>query len=780
MPWAKHTKKIAWHNPDGMGDTDVYSSSHEQPTLTLRRTKRSTAGQGGAIVQLGKNAVAETHTEDSGVEPTDVATGPQPEFQRAEPGARFGFQVQYPMQPSFVGTQTLNEYEQARAKYPAHQTAKAASPQAQGQTTASRATATAQHASQQPGHAVPRDSVVNGHSSRLTSRSRPQPLSTVPEVPSASSIPDVAASPMTLSGLSKKLTGKSSLKPFQAAQRVIHPSPNAFRTNDGASDDLSAPNSAEEPHKSDRGAWASPEDAADEDTSGHADNDEIFDTGIDDNRWSSPPANEELNGHHDDLRLSSEEMDVGRHEIDDESDNHFGTPSPQQRASPSPQTHSQRSSSQQQPPQPHLHAQPIASSQHVPLEKSIPRRIGFTRSGPTPSQQSRPQGAPNCAQDPPLPHSLGQHQESVSSNQFVLTQDRRARSNDGPQQRGNEQIGVDYNINASHHSRNRRPRPPSPETLQDAGNHNRHHSKKPRSDVAKHVQDDANGEGNCSGGSSNLVSERHVVRPTTLAFFGPLWCKLLDEAKGRMRLYVATEVPFLRREMAIDGICMEILVKMVIKYEEDGLELEAGFYPEHKRSMATILFNDTQTFRSEIKKAAVRIVPFEYCLYPPENIEDDGERIEFVKKKAAQLLEGAQYLRGDVDSLGRTSNFAHPALRKICLAVYYCNSSKSLRQFIEFQTSVPDRALVLVSAIVRSVLMTFKKHGTIKNETLCGEEVDDAYHNLTSLVDQVWRNEYHGNKLERMLQEWARAGMTGYSAREAARPETDEWEVVLD
>ncbi|KAI6019278.1 hypothetical protein BKA83DRAFT_112983, partial [Pisolithus microcarpus] len=200
----------------------------------------------------------------------------------------------------------------------------------------------------------------------------------------------------------------------------------------------------------------------------------------------------------------------------------------------------------------------------------------------------------------------------------------------------------------------------------------------------------------------------------------------------------------------------------------------------HKRSMATILFNDTQTFRSEIKKAAVHIVPFEYCLYPPENIEDDGERIEFVKKKAAQLLEGAQYLCGDVDSLGRTSNFAHPALRKICLAVYYCNSSKSLHQFVEFQTSVPDRALVLVSAIICRVLMTFKKHGTIKNETLCREEVDDAYHNLTSLVDQVWRNEYHGNKLERMLQEWARAGMTGYSAREAAQPETDEWEVVLD
>ncbi|KAI6018679.1 hypothetical protein BKA83DRAFT_4496161 [Pisolithus microcarpus] len=758
MPQAKHTKKIAQHDPDGMGDTDV--------------TKRSTAGQGGAIVQLGKvgdalvqpqqtprqwvalpdnaprntlaptphhkrkvpqpsqkgqsrkNAVAEMHTEDSGIEPTDVATGPQPEFQRAKPGARFSFQVQNPMQPSFVGTQTLNEYKQARAKYPAHQTAKAASPQAQGQTTASRATATAQHASQQPGHA---------------------PLSTVPEVPSASSIPDVAASPMTLSGPSKKLTGKSSLKPFQAAQRVIHPSPNTFQTNDGASDDLSTPNSAEEPHESDRGAWASPEDAADEDTSGHADNDEIFDTGIDDNRWSSPPANEELNGHHDNLRLSLEEMDVGCHEIDDESDNHFGTPSPQQRASPLPQTHSQRSSSQQQPPQPHLHAQPIASSQHVPLEKSIPRHIGFTWSGPAPSQQSRPQGAPNRAQDPPLPHSLGQHQESVSSNQLVWTTTLM------------QAITPETVVLTLPHLKPFKMRA----TITDIT---------PRSHDPMWLS-------MCRMMRMEKTAKVDVVVwPTTLAFFGPLWCKLLDEAKGRMRLYVATEVPFLRREMAIDGICMEILVEMVIKYEEDGLELEAGFYPEHKRSMATILFNDTQTFHSEIKKATVHIVPFEYCLYPPKNIEDDGEHIEFVKKKAAQLLEGVQYLHGDVDSLGRTSNFAHPALRKICLAVYYCNSLKSLRQFVEFQTSVPDRALVLV----RSILMMFKKHGTIKNETLCGEEVDDTYHNLTSLVDQVWHNEYHGNKLERMLQEWARAGMTGYSAREAAWPETDEWEVVLD
>ncbi|KAI6017623.1 hypothetical protein PISMIDRAFT_123903 [Pisolithus microcarpus 441] len=35
-----------------MGDTGVPSSSHEQTALTLQRTKRTTAGQGGTIMQL--------------------------------------------------------------------------------------------------------------------------------------------------------------------------------------------------------------------------------------------------------------------------------------------------------------------------------------------------------------------------------------------------------------------------------------------------------------------------------------------------------------------------------------------------------------------------------------------------------------------------------------------------------------------------------------------------------------------------------------------------------
>ncbi|KAI6014873.1 hypothetical protein BKA83DRAFT_16015 [Pisolithus microcarpus] len=427
---------------------------------------------------------------------------------------------------------------------------------------------------------------------------------------------------------------------------------------------------------------------------------------------------------------------AGPHELDDELGQGGQTPSPQVR--------SQQSSSQQRFPQPRVRTQSIVSSQHAPSQQYVPQCAVSSQSV-----------APECAPAPLPPHCPNQCGESISSHQSGMLQDRGVQSNNGLQ------IGE------------------------------KHPSKKLHSNVVSQVQGRLHSEEDCSGDSTSLVSERHskysrttkadvVVQPTMLAFFGPLWCKLLGEAKARMWLYVATEVPFLCHEMAIDGVCMEILVEMVIKYEDDGLELEAGFYPEHKRSMATILFNDTQTFRSEIKKVAMRIVPFKYGLYPPKTIDDNAERIDFVKKKATQLLESARYLHRDLDSLGRTSNFAHSTLKKTCLAVYYCTSSKSLHQFAKFQESVPVKVLALVAAIIRSVLTTFKKHGVAKNETLCGDEIEDACNNITRLIDQVWYDNYHGSKLDKMLREWAKAGMMGYSAREIAGPETEEWQVILD
>ncbi|KIK10929.1 hypothetical protein PISMIDRAFT_19949 [Pisolithus microcarpus 441] len=263
MPRTKRTKGMAQCDPDSMGDTGVPSSSHEQTALTLQRTKRTTAGQGGAIMQLKrvgdilaqpqqmprqrvvlpddapqnvlaptprcqrrvtqasqkcKTRTTENCTEDSAVE-MNLDSRPLPEFQMAESGSRFGFQAQTPRQPSFIGMQSLNEYEQDRTRHQVPQTANTAAPRAQGWAVTSQTTFTTQLVSQQP--RMPQDSAATECNSRLTSRFCLQPLSMVPEVLSTSSTPDPFmswATSTTVSGSSKGTTEKSYFKPSQTEQ----------------------------------------------------------------------------------------------------------------------------------------------------------------------------------------------------------------------------------------------------------------------------------------------------------------------------------------------------------------------------------------------------------------------------------------------------------------------------------------------------------------------------------------------------------------------------------
>ncbi|KAI6022342.1 hypothetical protein BKA83DRAFT_4126055 [Pisolithus microcarpus] len=336
-------------------------------------------------------------------------------------------------------------------------------------------------------------------------------------------------------------------------------------------------------------------------------------------------------------------------------------------------------------------------------------------------------------------------------------------------------------------------RSPSPTYLRDVcdshASQDHHPSKKIHPDTTSPDQQsaaeemmDVDNAGAKSVKCEHLGCSRSTVipKPTMLVFYPPLWMKLLDKAKARIWLHVATEEPFLRLETAVDGQCSEIIIELVVKYQEDSSELEAGFYPQHKRSMAWMLFNDTQTFWSEIKKLAAPIVPIEYNLSAPKSATTECEWLEAVKQKAAVFLEGAKLLRGECDSLGRASNFAHSALQNICLAVYYSNSVKSLRQYVEFQHFVPYKALALVTTIVHSILSTYEWHGFSKAESLNMGKLEDSYQRLLVLMDTVALNTYHGPKLTAMLEDWAQTGMTGFIVKDPILVKQGDWEVILD
>ncbi|KAG6372127.1 hypothetical protein JVT61DRAFT_7906 [Boletus reticuloceps] len=62
------------------------------------------------------------------------------------------------------------------------------------------------------------------------------------------------------------------------------------------------------------------------------------------------------------------------------------------------------------------------------------------------------------------------------------------------------------------------------------------------------------------------------------------------------------------------------------------------------------LFNDTQTFHSDLKKEVAKNLRVNYNIQPPLNAVLETERQTEIKKQAHQLLSTAAYLWGDVDS----------------------------------------------------------------------------------------------------------------------------------
>ncbi|KAI6019039.1 hypothetical protein BKA83DRAFT_17082 [Pisolithus microcarpus] len=125
-------------------------------------------------------------------------------------------------------------------------------------------------------------------------------------------------------------------------------------------------------------------------------------------------------------------------------------------------------------------------------------------------------------------------------------------------------------------------------------------------------------------------------------------------------------------------------------------------------------------------------------------------------------------------------NFAHSTLWNICLAVYYSNSVKSLRQYVKFQHFVPYKALALVAAIVHSILSTYERHGFSKAESLNVGELEDSYQRLLVLMDTVALDTYHGPKLTAMLEDWVQTGMTRFVVKDPILVKQGDWEVILD
>ncbi|KAG1748823.1 uncharacterized protein EDB91DRAFT_1244639 [Suillus paluster] len=202
--------------------------------------------------------------------------------------------------------------------------------------------------------------------------------------------------------------------------------------------------------------------------------------------------------------------------------------------------------------------------------------------------------------------------------------------------------------------------------------------------------------------------------------------------------------------------------------------------PHHIISRTPPAFSSSTSQNIKIKQIVLTVIPMAYELVLSVN----RNTIDSVKLKATGLLKKAMYLHGYPDSEGHASNFANNMIHIVCHKSFYDNGSKSLKQFPEFQKTIPPPALFLVGTIIHNVIYIYSKYGQVNGAKQTPiEDSETSYNCISTLFDCTNKDKYHGPKLCQMLKAWALEGMNTHGAGLGTNEGDDgcsEWDVDLD
>ncbi|KAG2133727.1 hypothetical protein DEU56DRAFT_950499 [Suillus clintonianus] len=252
-------------------------------------------------------------------------------------------------------------------------------------------------------------------------------------------------------------------------------------------------------------------------------------------------------------------------------------------------------------------------------------------------------------------------------------------------------------------------------------------------------------------------------KATQLSWYGPRWKKFLEDTKGECRVEHAIEDPFPTFVDGLSGSVYEVLTASLVQWLESGQQVEGDIWPDHKPDMAKLLFEDLSTWRSDLKKIAISIAPSMYDIIPPSHIPPQ-ERASWVQECAATLLEGSLFLRNGVDSLGKTQNVAHPALREATISFFYTGSYRVARRRPDiFREQLPLECLALVCTAFNCVLDGLVKNGNGKTyPNFSSKEYKAIYTKMVKLLNDIKEHPYHGPKLAKQLRLWSASGWQGF------------------
>ncbi|KAI5991201.1 hypothetical protein EDD15DRAFT_2449366 [Pisolithus albus] len=170
---------------------------------------------------------------------------------------------------------------------------------------------------------------------------------------------------------------------------------------------------------------------------------------------------------------------------------------------------------------------------------------------------------------------------------------------------------------------------------------------------------------------------------------------------------------------------------------EACIHLKSGMIPHYQEELYTIVYQDCSNFCSEIKKLCVHNIVSLYGLEPP--------------------------------SKGKEQNFTDKALYTISTAAYYGTSQKLLGQTLEFKEYLPEAAVVLVTAGIKSILCSLEQHG----------KIHDLRTQVEPINQKVVNHQVSGPHLQQQLERWVKCASQGISKTGIGLVAGDEDEYAL-
>ncbi|KAI5981390.1 hypothetical protein F5J12DRAFT_900839 [Pisolithus orientalis] len=215
--------------------------------------------------------------------------------------------------------------------------------------------------------------------------------------------------------------------------------------------------------------------------------------------------------------------------------------------------------------------------------------------------------------------------------------------------------------------------------------------------------------------------------PSQLRFYKAVWKDCLEDAKQECRAAHALSNLFPLKSHDLNLSITEVLITVIIEWNQHGVQFEDGYWPDHKQDMACLisspLLGDISTWHSELKSVTLATTPSVFNLICPS----------------------------DVAPQGKTRNFAHPALKEAVIQFYYTRTYQIVDKHPEsFNNSVPLSCLALVAAVYHCVLDRFAKNSTGK---MMPQFSGKAYN-----LNNILCNPYHGMRLCNQLSQWVKEG----------------------